>query len=69
MGRAVRNEVVSAAAVEWVAEPARVPEVPAVAASSELWLGVVGREALAEKLGRSREVRDGEGGRGVGGRL
>ena len=31
--------------------------------------GVVGRDVVVEKGGRRREVRDGEGGRGVGGRL
>lgn len=31
--------------------------------------GVVGREVCVLKDGRSREVREGEGGRGVGGRL
>ncbi len=31
--------------------------------------GVVGREVVAEKEGRSREVREGEGGNGVGGLL
>ena len=31
--------------------------------------GVVGREFAVEKEGRSRDVKDGEGGKGVGGRL
>lgn len=31
--------------------------------------GVVGRDVVVEKGGRRREVSDGEGGRGVGGRL
>lgn len=31
--------------------------------------GVVGREVVVEKGGRRREVREGEGGSGVGGRL
>jgi len=31
--------------------------------------GVVGREVVVEKGGRSRDVKDGEAGRGVGGRL
>ncbi len=31
--------------------------------------GVVGREVVVEKGGRRSDVRDGEGGRGVGGRL
>ena len=31
--------------------------------------GVVGREFVVENAGRSREVNDGEGGSGVGGRL
>ena len=31
--------------------------------------GVVGLEVLVENDGRRREVREGEGGRGVGGRL
>ena len=31
--------------------------------------GVVGREVVVEKGGRRREVSDGDGGNGVGGRL
>ncbi len=31
--------------------------------------GVVGLDVVVENDGRSKEVRDGEGGRGVGGRL
>ena len=31
--------------------------------------GVVGRDVVAEKEGRRRDVRDGDGGSGVGGRL
>ena len=31
--------------------------------------GVVGREVVVEKEGRRRDVSDGEGGKGVGGRL
>ena len=31
--------------------------------------GVVGREVVVEKGGRSREVKDGDAGSGVGGRL
>lgn len=43
---------------------------PAPPPSSLLGSGVVGREVwVLLKLGRRREVRDGEGGSGVGGRL
>ena len=31
--------------------------------------GVVGLEVVVENEGRSKDVKDGEGGRGVGGRL
>lgn len=31
--------------------------------------GVVGREVVVEKVGRRRDVKEGDGGRGVGGRL
>lgn len=31
--------------------------------------GVVGRDGVAENVGRNKEVRDGDGGNGVGGRL
>ena len=82
MGFAVRNDderVVAAAELGVMAPVARLVvvvvvvlrEPAAVAApSSELGSGVAGRLVAAEeKLGRRSEVRDGEGGRGVGGRL
>lgn len=68
----MRNEVVSveATAAEfgvWVPlTPRPIREDPP---SSEDGSGVVGREVVALKFGRRRDVRDGEGGRGVGGRL
>ncbi len=61
--RAARADAATAAAVE-VAVP-----VPVVVCSGSEESGVVGREVCALKEGRRREVRDGEGGRGVGGRL
>lgn len=69
MGFAVRKEVVrvEAAAELGVCAPGGRREV--VLPSSEEGSGVVGREVCVLKLGRRREVREGEGGRGVGGRL
>jgi len=76
MGRAVRYEVVSVLAaaallgvcvpvpvlVRWVCGVLPFP-------SSEEGSGVPGRLLWEVKLGRRRDVRDGAGGRGVGGRL
>ena len=68
IGRAVRKDVVRAAAELDVGVCVPVPgRVERGVVSSDDGSGVVGREAL--KLGRRREVRDGDGGRGVGGRL
>ena len=65
----MRNEVVSAAALfdDGVCVPVPEGNVERGVCSSDDGSGVVGREAL--KAGRSSEVSDGEGGRGVGGRL
>lgn len=69
IGRAVRNDVVSvlAAALFGVWAPGRALLMPVP--SSDDGSGVVGRDVCALKLGRRRDVRDGDGGRGVGGRL
>lgn len=58
---------VLAAAEFGVCEP--VPRVCGVPPSSDEGSGVPGRLFCELKLGLKREVRDGEGGRGVGGRL
>lgn len=46
-----------------------VPFVPIPCNSTSDESGVVGREVCVLKEGRRSEVREGEGGRGVGGRL
>lgn len=61
---AVRADFATAASVSLLGV------VPPAISLSELSSGVVGREFVAdEKGGRRREVSDGEGGKGVGGRL
>lgn len=69
---AVRKLLVSVdAAAElgvWVPVPSPSRRVLGVVPSSLEGSGVVGRLFWLLKLGRRREVREGEGGRGVGGR-
>jgi hypothetical protein len=67
MGLAVRKDVVRvvAAAVMVLG----VVEAVAAASSPLLGSGVVGRETEVLKVGRSRLVKEGDGGNGVGGRL
>lgn len=75
MGLAVRKEeerVVAAAELGVWAPVGRVlvfVVVAVPAASSEERSGVPGRLVAVLKLGRRREVKEGEGGSGVGGRL
>lgn len=61
--------MLAAAAELGVCVPVVTGRVVGVPPSSLLGSGVAGREFWELKVGRSREVRDGEGGSGVGGRL